>query len=140
MNRKPNRACRELGCVGYAVNRSPYCGRHAAAHARVFRSAEHRKEAARLYRTGQWQVLRRQLLTQQPFCTECMKAGKYTLANEVDHIVPHRNNERLFYDPSNLQPLCRPCHSTKTAREDGGFGRAKHIENEVADRERVPFR
>ncbi|MDU1660498.1 MAG: HNH endonuclease signature motif containing protein [Stenotrophomonas maltophilia] len=24
---------------------------------------------------------------------------------------------------SNLQPLCRTCHSTKTARENGGFGR-----------------
>lgn len=34
MNKKPNRACREPGCVGYAVHGSPYCGQHAAVHAR----------------------------------------------------------------------------------------------------------
>lgn len=140
MNKKPNRACREPGCVGYAVHCSPYCGQHAAAHARAFRSAEHRKESARLYRTGEWLALRRQQLTIQPFCAECLKAGKYTLASEVDHIVPHRNDVQLFYDHLNLQSLCHPCHSQKTAREDGGFGRARHIAEEKAARERLPFR
>jgi len=140
MNRKPNRACREPGCTGYAASGSPYCRAHAAAHARVFRSAAHRKEAARLYRTGQWRALRRQQLTAKPFCAECLKAGRYTPASEVDHIVPHRNDERLFFDPMNLQSLCSSCHSIKTAREDGGFGRARHLENEVASRERIPLR
>ena len=126
--------------MGYAVNGSPYCSQHAAAHGRAFRSVEHRKEAARLYRSGQWQALRRQQLTLQPLCAECLKRGVYTLASEVDHVVPHRNDERLFYDPLNLQSLCHPCHSQKTAREDGGFGRARHVENEVVARERTPFR
>ena len=137
MNRKPNRACREPGCVGYAVLGSPYCGQHAAAHARVFRLSEHRKAAARL---GQWLALRRQQLTKQPFCAECLRAGKYVLASEVDHVVPHRNDEQLFYDHLNLQSLCHPCHSQKTAREDGGFGHARHIAEEKAARERFPFR
>lgn len=122
MNKKANRACREPGCVAYAAHGCAYCSQHAAAHARVFRSAEHRKEAARLYRTGQWLGLRRQQLTLQPFCALCLCAGRYTLANEVDHVVPHRNDETLFYDPLNLQSLCHSCHSLKTAREDGGFG------------------
>lgn len=51
-----------------------------------------------------------------------MQAGKVTAATEVDHIVPHRGDERLFRDEKNLQSLCRPCHSRKTAVEDGGFG------------------
>lgn len=140
MNKKANRACHEPGCVVYAVHGSPYCGQHAAAHARVFRLSEHRKAAARLYRSGQWLALRRQQLTMQPFCAECLRAGKYTLASEVDHVVPHRNDEALFYDPLNLQSLCHPCHSIKTAREDGGFGRARHIKDEVAASERTPFR
>jgi 5-methylcytosine-specific restriction protein A len=106
----------------------------------VIRLSEHRKAAARLYRSGQWQALRRQQLTLQPFCAECLRTGKYTLASEVDHVVPHRNDEALFYDPLNLQSLCHPCHSQKTVREDGGFGRARHIEDEVGARERTPFR
>lgn len=28
----------------------------------------------------------------------------------VDHIKPHRGNELLFFDPTNLQSLCKPCH------------------------------
>ena len=140
MNKKANRTCREPGCVGYAAQGSLYCSQHAAAYGRVFRSAEHRKEAARLYRSGQWQALRRQQLTLQPLCAECLKAGRYTLAYEVDHITPHRNDEALFYDHTNLQSLCHSCHAIKTAREDGGFGRARHVENEVVARERTPFR
>lgn len=140
MNKKANRACREPLCVRYAVNGSPYCAEHATAYARVFRSAEHRKEAARLYRSGQWLALRRVQLSLQPFCVLCQRAGRYTLAGEVDHIVPHRNNEALFYDPLNLQSLCHQCHSLKTAREDGGFGRVRHIEDEVTARERNSFR
>nr|WP_292832122.1 HNH endonuclease signature motif containing protein [Mesorhizobium sp.] len=30
---------------------------------------------------------------------------------------------RLFWDRSNWQPLCKPCHDRKTATSDGGFGR-----------------
>jgi len=140
MNRKANRACKEPGCVAYAAVGSAYCKAHGAVRSREYRSSEHKKEAARLYRTGQWQALRRQQLTLLPFCAECLKAGKYTLASEVDHVVPHRNDPQLFFDPSNLQSLCHSCHSIKTAREDGGFGRARSAAEDYAVRERIPFR
>jgi len=42
----------------------------------------------------------------------------------VDHIIPHRGDLALFWDEkNNWQALCHRCHSRKTAREDGGFGR-----------------
>jgi 5-methylcytosine-specific restriction protein A len=44
------------------------------------------------------------------------------VATDVDHIVPHKNDMTLFWDKANWQSLCGPCHSTKTAGEDGGFG------------------
>lgn len=37
--------------------------------------------------------------------------GRVTAATEVDHIDEDSHNN----DPSNLQPLCKPCHSSKTA-------------------------
>jgi 5-methylcytosine-specific restriction protein A len=40
----------------------------------------------------------------------------------VDHIIPHRGDQALFWDEENWQPLCLVCHNAKTAREDGGFG------------------
>lgn len=69
-----------------------------------------------------WQKLRNRFIAQHPYCEECMKQGKITLATDVDHIVPHRGDPALLYDETNLQSLCKACHSRKTAREDGGFG------------------
>ena len=51
-------------------------------------------------------------------------AGRVVLAEVVDHIIPHRGNEVLFWDHSNWQGLSKADHDRKTALEDGGFGRA----------------
>lgn len=40
----------------------------------------------------------------------------------VDHITPHKGDRGLFWDRNNWQALCKTCHDTKTAAEDGGFG------------------
>lgn len=45
-----------------------------------------------------------------PLCAMCMKKGKYTPVFCVDHIVPHRGDSTLFWDESNWQSLCNPCH------------------------------
>lgn len=44
-------------------------------------------------------------------------------ASVVDHIVPHKGDQKLFWRRSNWQSLCKRCHDVKTATEDGGFGR-----------------
>lgn len=51
-------------------------------------------------------------------CASCAINGISTLMSDVDHIDGDTYNN----DPENLQSLCRPCHSKKTALEDGGFG------------------
>jgi 5-methylcytosine-specific restriction protein A len=38
-------------------------------------------------------------------------------ATVVDHVVPHRGDQRLFWDPGNWAPSCKPCHDAKTAHE-----------------------
>ena len=68
-----------------------------------------------------WRRLRESVLRDDPLCAECKRAGRVVQARLVDHIDGDAtNNER-----TNLQGLCWPCHSAKTAREDGGFGNAK---------------
>ncbi|WP_308302390.1 HNH endonuclease signature motif containing protein [Bacillus sp. V5-8f] len=57
-------------------------------------------------------------LARLPLCVECGRPG-----TDVDHIKPHKGNQALFWDSSNWQTLCKPCHSHKTATKDGGFGR-----------------
>lgn len=66
-----------------------------------------------------WQRLRIDVLDAEPLCRPCTKAGKLNvLATEVDHIVPTRGvNDPRHYDQSNLQPLCKSCHSRKTVAD-----------------------
>ena len=69
-----------------------------------------------------WQKARAAYLREHPLCVNCKRDGRVTLAKVVDHIVPHRGRESLFWDQNNWQPMCKACHDAKTAREDGGFG------------------
>jgi 5-methylcytosine-specific restriction protein A len=34
----------------------------------------------------------------------------------VDHIIPHRGDQYLFWDQENWQALCKDCHDRKTGR------------------------
>ena len=75
------------------------------------------KEYKRWYGRAVWLRLRTFVLQRDPVCVRCNRNP----STEVDHIVPHRGNWQRFIDDSNCQGLCGPCHSEKTAKEDGGF-------------------
>lgn len=75
------------------------------------------------YNTARWARLRKQQLRKDPLCYKCKEQGDITEATVVDHIKPHKGNKTLFFDSDNLASMCAPCHNTKTAKEDGGFGR-----------------
>lgn len=62
-------------------------------------------------------------LAQNPLCAACAKVGRAEVAEVVDHIVPHKGDQRLFWDENNWQSLSKRCHDIKTAKDDGGFGR-----------------
>lgn len=84
--------------------------------------AERRPSAAKRGYGRRWREYRDWYLN-QPENVMCRTHGCTYLASVVDHIIPHRGDEALFWDPANHQPLCKQCHDRKTAREDGGFGR-----------------
>lgn len=71
-----------------------------------------------LYNNARWLNLSRRIRQRDPICCIC---GKKPSA-ETDHIVPVAAGGEMW-DERNLQGLCHSCHSRKTAREDGGFGR-----------------
>lgn len=96
-----------------------------AGAARVFvPPAPERKTTAQRGYGGRWQKARATFLARSPLCVECAKQDRTTAATVVDHIVPHKGDQGLFWDTSNWQSLCKPHHDAKTAREDGGFGNA----------------
>ena len=78
--------------------------------------------AARGY-GSRWQKARAGFLLAHPLCAGHTDRGEIVAANVVDHIIPHRGDMKLFWNRDNWQALCKRCHDTKTANEDGGFGR-----------------
>lgn len=73
-----------------------------------------------------WEKARMSFLASNPLCVRCKEAGRIERATVVDHIIPHKGDETLFWDRAgNWQSLCVACHSRKTATEDGGFGNRK---------------
>lgn len=76
---------------------------------------------AGLYSTSEWQRLRRYHLSRNPLCVMCEAQGRITAATVVDHIKPHKGDRALFFDPDNLQSLCKTHHdSTKQRQEKTG--------------------
>lgn len=64
-----------------------------------------------------WRRLREAHLDAHPLCVDCERAGQVTAATEVDHIIRIEVRPDLRLDPENLQSLCKPHHSAKTATE-----------------------
>lgn len=65
-----------------------------------------------------WDKARRTYLMAHPLCVMCEREGRVTAATVVDHIVPHRGEQRLFWNTTNWQSLCKPCHDREKQREE----------------------
>lgn len=63
-----------------------------------------------------WEKARRQFLLDHPLCCMCEAEGRLRPATVVDHIVPHKGDEELFWNPSNWQALCKYHHDSVKQR------------------------
>lgn len=86
---------------------------------RAGRSAEGKQRQA-LYTSSRWRKARARFLAEHPLCRYCEREGRVTAANVVDHIIPHKGDERLIWDRANWQPLCGPCHNGRKQSEERG--------------------
>lgn len=77
----------------------------------------------RLYKTARWQRLREQTFTRDLYTCQMSDCGVVISEPRrriCDHRKPHRGDEALFWDPENLQTLCKACHDTAKQREEQG--------------------
>lgn len=87
-----------------------------------------------------WQKARAEHLREHPFCEYCLRDLKVTATcvagvivecgerslplpygNVVDHRIPHRGDQALFWDESNWQTLCAFHHSGEKQRSEARF-------------------
>ena len=117
MPRTAPKPCTFPGCP--AITRGGRCERHQRRTEGDY--DRKRGTAAQRGYDATWRRLRKMVLNRQPICQACGRRP----ATEVDHIIPKaRGGDDSF---ENLAGLCRPCHSRKTAKEDGGWGRGGKI-------------
>lgn len=67
--------------------------------------------------------MRARQLEAEPLCRMHEALKQLVQATVADHIKAHRGDEELFFDPENLQSLCKPCHDAhKQAQEHNANG------------------
>lgn len=78
--------------------------------------ADDRKSSAARGYGSRWQRYREGFLRSRPLCADHMRMGQVVAASVVDHIVPHRGDQALFWDKGNHQSLCKTCHDRHKQR------------------------
>ena len=118
-NRPPQRAkrpCLVGSCKDFASNKG-YCDQH---QDRIKKKDRERGTAHQRGYDARWEKDRTKFLDENPLCADHRKRGMIEAATVVDHIIPHKGDQVLFWDKNNWQPLCKSCHDRKTATEDKG--------------------
>ena len=111
MPRRPKRPCSYPGCPNLTDGR--FCKAHQKEENKRYERYERDPAIKRRYGRA-WKRIRDSYAASHPLCEECRKDGRLTPATVVDHIIPHRGDQRLFWDEHNWQPLCKSCHDQKT--------------------------
>lgn len=75
------------------------------------------------YKTERWRKLRLQVLLRDAYTckhTGIICAGKYPADNSpvVDHKIPHRGDEQLFWDIENLQTVSKAYHDSEKQKQE----------------------
>lgn len=112
MPRRPAIPCKHSGCANLVPYGLHFCEEHANLHLHDVKGTKEKGYDSR------WRNARARFLKKHPLCVKCFEQGKLEKATVVDHIVPHRGNQELFWDENNWQPLCKTCHDSKTMTED----------------------
>lgn len=77
------------------------------------RKYQHRRTSSTKRGYGSaWQKARKAYLKKHPDCEHHLRFNRVVDAVVVDHIIPHNNDKKLFWDSGNWQALCKHCHDS----------------------------
>ena len=103
---KAKRGCQYPGCNQLSNNE--FCVEHQKIMRRSYdkntRSTDHNKKYGH-----EWKRIRGRYAKEHPLCEMCFKEGKYSLLEEVHHILPvSRGGTNAS---TNLMSVCKSCHN-----------------------------
>ena len=110
MPMKPPRICSCGKVIAHGVQCE--CGRGAKRDRDARHDATRGTSSQRGY-TGAWDKAKADFLRSHRWCRYCGDP-----ADTVDHRTPHKGDKELFWDRSNWQALCSPCHNSTKQREE----------------------
>ena len=70
------------------------------------------------YSQSRWRKLRLRHLRAHPLCAMCEAEGFVEAATIVHHVKAHKGDLALFYDPANLQSVCKQHHDSALQAEE----------------------
>jgi 5-methylcytosine-specific restriction protein A len=118
MPARAHHPCPHPGCG--AVVQHGRCPTHARERKRELRQRDAKRGTATQRGYGaSWRAIRAEVIVRDPICRICHRNP----STDADHVVPRSRGGTD--DLTNLQGTCHGCHSSKTAREDDGFGNAR---------------
>ena len=118
MPRKPKRPCGHQGCPN--LTNEYYCDKHRKEYAKHYNHFERDPKTAERY-GGAWRKIRAKFLAAYPLCELCKQSGKYVPADTVRRKCKVADSG--MNDWSNLQALCRLCHSSVHAEQGDDLNR-----------------
>lgn len=100
-----------------------YCENHQTTNActeykRAFDKNRAHEIHRRLYQSARWRAVRAIILRRDPLCIKCGHKASQVVHHIID-AVEWLASGHSFFDQSNLQGLCKPCHDSHTARTAG---------------------
>jgi len=96
---------------------TPFTAPTAAAAQKIAKTGTFRGSPRERGYDSRWDRLALDFRRRHPFCIFCEQAGRDTLTDLVDHIIPVIDRPELRYDWENLCSLCRGCHGRKFQME-----------------------
>ncbi|MFV8280606.1 HNH endonuclease [Christiangramia marina] len=74
----------------------------------------------KVYNSRKWRAFSKNYKERNPLCIKCKEKGIIKASAVTDHIQ-RVNVGGDIYDESNLQPLCKSCHNSKSGKEAHGY-------------------
>lgn len=110
----PHIAMPRLSITVHLHGSNSYCGQAQIAFPmpRIQRSPEAALYRP-LYKTAEWQRLRERVLVRDRYTCQRPGCGRLIVERKqaiVHHKRPHKGDRRLFFDETNCEVTCKPCH------------------------------